>query len=248
MHIIDTLGFEAHVRNMRERRGEKVPIEWYRSPHWYEIIDFPREKIKKSGDVVRFPWDTAEADYEFEIAARFDKSFKTSSEKEAVEFVKTKMHFAIFNDFSCRDRQKEDRAMGIGVARSKSMADKAFGKWIPASSLDFDENGIPFINMKLWVNGFSRMISYFNTIYFMYPPDACQKLKCVWGAAQVIAYFGRIGRGFKKGTVLGSGTVGQGSIAEMRPLYDWLRTGDKIILETDTLGSLENKVIIETKD
>lgn len=248
MHIIDTLGFEAHVRNMREKRGEKVPIEWYRSPHWYELTDFPREKIKKSGDAVRFPWDTTEADYEFEIAVRFDESFKTSDEKEAVEFVRTKMHFAIFNDFSCRDRQKEDRAVGISVSRSKSMSDKSFGKWIPASELTFDSNGIPFVLMKLLVNGQLRTRTYFHTIYFEYPPDAYQKLKCVWGFPQVIAYFGSIGRGFKKGTVLGSGTVGQGSIAEMRPLHDWLRDGDKVILETDVLGSLENEVKIMTKD
>ena len=137
--------------------------------------------------------------------------------------------------------------MGIGVARSKSMADKAFGTWVPASALAFDKNGIPYINMKLWVNGSLRMISHCHTIYFIYPPDAYSQLRCVWGAAQVIAYFGRIGRGFKKGTVLASGTIGQGSIAELRPLHDWLRDGDTVTLETDFLGILENKIIIETK-
>lgn len=235
MYIIDTLGFEAHVRNMREQRGERVPKEWYKSPFWYEI-DLPREKIKRHGDAVRFPACVKEADYEFEIAARFGEAFKSTSVAEAVEFVKTKMHFAIFNDLSARDLQREDRAVGIGVARSKSAPDKSFGKWVSSKDLEFDERGMPKLyQVRLWVNSRIRLMTVFHG------------REC-WSFAETIAYFGSIGRGFKKGCILGSGTIGFGSIAETRPRYPWLSDGDVVRMETEILGVLENIVKIETLD
>lgn len=250
MYLIDTLGFEAHMRNMRAARGEKVPEVWYKRPYCYELY-LTKNKTKKHGDIIEVPRNVLEPDYEFEIAAKFTEDFQTANVQKAIEFVKTKMQFAIMNDFSSRDFQRSDMLLPLSVSPSKGILPKSFGKWFgPNDSghiLEFDQNGIPYIATKLWTNGMLRAMNFFQSIYFTNPGS--EELKC-WGFAQTIAWFGSLNRGFKKGWILGSGTIGFGSIAECRPQYEWLKNGDVIQFETDVLGILENKIKIVdiTKD
>lgn len=240
MYLVDTLGFEAHMRHMREKRGEKIQEAWYKRPYFYPLY-VPRKKIKTHGQNILIPSFVKKADYEFEIAARFDEAVQTSDIKKAIEFVKTKMHFAIFNDVSARDFQAEDMLCSLSVSASKGICDKAFGNWALAKDLKFDENGIPFLIMRLFFNGGIRCHNVFHSIYFKDPET--RKMKC-WGFPQVIAWFGKMNQGFKKGDILGSGTIGDGSIAELTPLYPWLKDGDKIVMEAGRLGILENTVHI----
>jgi len=244
MYIVDTLGFETHMRNMRKQRGEAVPDAWYKRPYAYMLF-LPRSKVKKSGEEILIPNFVEKPDYEFEIAAKFDEDFQTSDEKKAIEFVKTKMHFAIFNDLSAREHQASDMQLPLSVGPSKGICDKAFGEWSEARRLNFDDRGVPHLAMSLEVNDIARRHGVFHSIYFIDPVTG--ERKC-WSFAQVIAWFGRLNQGFHKGTVLGSGTIGGGSIAEMLPKYPWLKDGDLIHMRADPLGFLENTVHIYAPD
>jgi len=258
LYLIDTLGFEKHMRQIRERRGEVVPPIWYKRPSQYGLR-LAEDKIKGPGETLFFPSFVSKKDYEFEIVAFFTESLKTSDLREAIEFVKTRMLFTIFNDLSARDFQAEDMKLPLWVGPSKGIADKGFGPvWVPGTALPFDENGVPEMGLRLWVNGALRCESNFQSIYFRDPETG--KKKC-WGFAQVIAWFGRMNQGFRKGDLLGSGTVGDGCIAEfaekrdptgkeVEPArYPWLKDGDVIRMEAEGLGVLENRIgVIEMPD
>src|SRR5215216_4368484 len=64
--VRDFYAFETHVRRARELRGLDVPREWYELPVFY--FSNPAA-IYGPDDVVPYPDDTAELDYELEVAA-----------------------------------------------------------------------------------------------------------------------------------------------------------------------------------
>ena len=237
-YIIDTLGFEKHMRQIRERRGDTVPEAWYKRPYFYTLM-LGKEKIRGYSDIVNFPSYVKKKDYEFEIVGIFTEPIQTTSIEEAIEYVITKMFFTIFNDLSARDFQADDMKLPLGVSSSKGIPDKSFGpRRVSGDDLEFDENGIPDIKMRLWVNGDERACQNFRDIYFTDPETDLRKC---WGFAQVIEWFGKMNQGFESGWMLGSGTVGGGSIAEFAD-YPWLKDGDIIRMEASGIGVLENTV------
>lgn len=241
-HLIDTLGFETHARQVRERRGEKIPPIWYKRPFFYEL-GLTHDKIKGNGDIIEIPPFEEKADYEFEIAGLFLDDVRTESVADAIEIMKTKMLFTIMNDVSARDLQAEDVQLPLSVSPSKGVLPKVFGpRWIPGSELLLDENGVPDMSMRLSVNGSIRCEDNFRSIYFT-DPETAEK-RC-FGFAQVIAWFGKHDRGFKRGWILGSGTIGDGSILE-DARYPWLKDGDIVIMEAEHIGTLENIFKLKT--
>ena len=241
-YLMDTLGFEKHMRQMRERRGERVPEAWYRRPYFYSLF-LDDTKIKGHGDTVTFPSYVQKPDYELEMVGCFLEQIKTDSVEEAVEFVKRGMVFTIFNDLSARDFQAEDMALPLGVTLSKGIPDKGFGPvWVHGKDLPLDANGVPEVTLRLWVNGELRCEDGFSSIYFNDPVSGTRRC---WGFAQVIAWFGSMNQGFEAGHLLGSGTVGNGSIAERSDRYAWLKAGDVIRMEIEGIGTLENTVALE---
>jgi fumarylacetoacetate (FAA) hydrolase len=245
-YIIDTLGFEKHMRQIRAQRGDKVPEAWYERPYFYTLM-LREGKIRRSHETVYFPSYVKKKDYEFEIAGVFTEPIWTTDVGIAIEYVKTKMLFTIFNDLSARDFQADDMKMPLGVSASKGIPDKSFGPYLAHSTeLEFDENGVPDIRTKLSVNGQERVCQNFQDIYFIDPKT--NEKKC-WGFAQVITWFGKMNQGFDEGWILGSGTVGGGSIAERADELEWLKKGDVIRMEASGLGVLENKVgVIDMSD
>ena len=250
-YLIDTLGFEKHMRQIRERRSEKVPVAWYERPYFY-CLRLENEKIKGHGDTLYFPSYVTKKDYEFELVGLFTEPIKTVDLDEAIEYVKNKMFFTIFNDLSSRDFQADDTKLPLGVSASKGIPDKSFGPvFVNGKELVFDKNGVPIIEMRLRVNSESRFCQSFQGIYFLDPKTG--KYSC-WSFAQVIAWFGKMNQGFKAGDLLGSGTVGSGSIAEFAPKNDkdgkevepakylWLKEGDVVTMEAEGIGILENKI------
>ncbi|MDO8600146.1 MAG: fumarylacetoacetate hydrolase family protein [bacterium] len=262
LRLRDMIGFRKHVEQIRGRRGERFPDEWYERPYGYDA-HLQKRKIKGNGDAIIFPSFVTKADYEFEICLYFPYPFETKDEREAIEFVTRDAFFTIFNDTSARDFQPSDMAMRLSVAPSKGIAEKSFGPWmVPASNFDFDENGVPYIHMRLFVKHW-RDVSWdlrcednFRSIYFDDPKTGAKKC---WSFAQVIAWYGRMNQGFEKGDLLASGTIGNGCIAEfaaridsvtgqeIEPAkYPWLQEGDSIRMDAGALGVLENEVAFVT--
>lgn len=236
----DFLGFEKHVRQVRARRGAVVPKLWYERPAYYMGCVSP-DKIFGSGEV-KIPAFVKQPDYEFEIALMLDEPICTKDEKEAAEFIRKHGQYTICNDWSMRDYQKMDMELGISVAHSKSIVGTSFGpRWVAASEFKYDVEGRPDIRMRSTVNGEARCDSNAQTAYWSFP--------------KILAFLGRENMTIFPGTALGSGTVGDGCIAEfaakmengkeIEPAqYPWLQNGDVIALSSDGIGTLTNTVKI----
>ncbi|MDO8528207.1 MAG: fumarylacetoacetate hydrolase family protein [Deltaproteobacteria bacterium] len=238
--LYDFLGFEKHVRQIREKRGAKVPEGWYKRPGYYVGI-CPPDKLFGPGTVT-IPRFIEKPDYEFEIALIVGKEGRFTDEKTAAAFIQEHCYFTLMNDWSARDYQKLDMDMGLSVAHSKSIIGTSIGpKLVPASQFKFDDNGVPDIPMKLTINGAVRSESNYNTVYWSFP--------------KILAFLGRENIGVWAGDIIGSGTVGSGCIAEfsakvvdgkeVEPAkYPWLKDGDEIILEAEGIGALKNNIVI----
>src|SRR3989344_1577147 len=245
-YLVDTLGFETHVRQIRERRGVPMPASRYVRPYFY-ALRLDASKIRNSGETLRFPSFVQKKDYEFELVGKHLLPIKTADLAEAIDHVANHMVFCIMNDASCRDLQDDDTQFPLGVSASKGIADKAFGPVRAyGHDLQMDGNGVFCIEMELVVNGSPRCQSRFNWIYLK---DPVTHNLCNWSFAEVITWFGRMNQGFEHGDLLGSGTIGNGCIAERTDIYPWLEHGDEIVMRAEGLGELRNTVeVIDMPD
>ncbi|HEY9789290.1 MAG TPA: fumarylacetoacetate hydrolase family protein [Candidatus Obscuribacterales bacterium] len=249
--LLDFLGFEKHVKQIREKRGTQI------SPHWYDhagyyIVDMAPEKTFGTGDGITVPACTKAADYEFEIACYVTADALLTSQKEALEFFKSKCYLTILNDWSSRDVQMKDMN-ALGPSNSKWIIGNSFGpKLVPVSEFKMDENGVMDIEMVLTVNGQERNRTNYNTIYHTHPTT--QK-RAAWNFPRIMAWLGQQNISMHAGYIIGSGTVGSGCIGEfaakmdaatgkeLEPaVYPWLKDGDVVRMEAAGIGVLENKV------
>jgi 2-keto-4-pentenoate hydratase/2-oxohepta-3-ene-1,7-dioic acid hydratase in catechol pathway len=249
--LMDFLGFEKHVMQIRDKRGTSIWPGWYDHAAYY-IADLPPEKVFGNGEEVTIPACVKAPDYEFEIACFIGETALISDEKEALKFVHDHCSFTILNDWSARDVQKRD-IEGLGPSNSKSIIGKSFGpQLVPASKFQMDENGVMDIEMVLTVNGEERNCTNYNTIYHTNPNT---KQRAAWTFPRIIAWLGKQNITMHAGYVIGSGTVGSGCIAEFMAKvdpqtnkeispakYPWLQDGDTVKMEAKGIGILENKV------
>jgi fumarylacetoacetate (FAA) hydrolase len=104
--VRDFYAFEQHVKTARALRGLEVPPEWYEIPVFYfsnpAAIYGPEDEIPR-------PPDTAELDYELEVAAVIGANGEIGG-------------FTIMNDWSARDLQRTEMKVGLGPAKGKDFA------------------------------------------------------------------------------------------------------------------------------
>lgn len=106
--------------------------------------------------------------------------------------------------------------------------------------------------MTLKVNGKTRVSTNYNTIYHC---RTGSNSRSAWSFPRILAWLGGMNIRVEPGYLIGSGTVGNGCIAEfaahmdavtgavVAPAeYDWLGDGDVITMEAVGLGTLENTV------
>lgn len=251
--LLDFLGFEKHVVQIRDKRGAQIWPGWYEHGAYY-IADLPPEKIFGTGEEIVIPPCVKAPDYEFEIACIITKEALIADPKEALKFFKEHCYLTIMNDWSARDIQKRD-IEGLGPANSKSIVGKSFGpKLVPVSAFDMDENGVMNFEMLLTVNGEERSRSNYNTLYHTEPTSGEKR---AWSFPRIISWLGQQNISMHPGYVIGSGTVGNGCIAEFSAKVDpkngdtinpakfpWLADGDIVRMEVEGIGVLENKVKI----
>ncbi len=104
--VRDFYAFEQHVATARRARGLEVPSEWYERPVFY----FSNPAAIYGPDAsVPYPQDTAELDYELEVAAVVGAEGAVAG-------------FTIMNDWSARDVQRAEMRVGLGPAKGKDFA------------------------------------------------------------------------------------------------------------------------------
>jgi len=118
-----------------------------------------------------------------------------------------------------------------------------------------DDDGVMNMEMILRINGEERSRSNYETIYHTHPTT---KLRHAWSFPRVMSFLGQQNIPVQPGYLIGSGTVGDGCIAEftakldpktgaeLQPAkYGWLKDGDVVSMEVAGIGLLENKVRVK---
>jgi fumarylacetoacetate (FAA) hydrolase len=139
--------------------------------------------------------------------------------------------FTIMNDWSARDIQRAEMAIGLGPSKSKDFATSLGPRIVPLAELrESYRDGRLHLDMTAKVNG--KLYSQGNSgaMYWTWP--------------QILAHASRDTE-LRKGDVLGSGTVGTGCILELTPekVGGWLKPGDTVELTIEKLGTLRNRVV-----
>jgi fumarylacetoacetate (FAA) hydrolase len=203
--VRDFYAFERHVATARAQRGLEMAPEWYRIPVFY--FSNPAAMLGPE-DEVRFPAESSAWDYELEAAAVIGSEGRVAG-------------FTVLNDWSARDLQKMEMAVGLGPAKGKD-----FGTSLGPVLVTPDELGDLQLAMVARVNGEERSRGNLGEMH--------------WAWEQLVEHAARNTQ-LLPGDVLGSGTVGTGCILEHGD-GRWLQPGDVVELEVEGIGVLRNSV------
>ena len=203
--VRDFYAFERHVASARAQRGLEMAPEWYQLPVFY--FSNPAA-VNGPEDEVNFPPESSAWDYELEAAAVVGAAGRIAG-------------FTVMNDWSARDLQKMEMAVGLGPAKGKDFA-TSLGPVLVTP----DELGDLRLEMIGRVNGEERSRGNLGDLH--------------WSWEELAAHAARNTR-LAPGDVLGSGTVGTGCILEHAD-GRWLRPGDVVELEIERIGVLRNVV------
>jgi fumarylacetoacetate (FAA) hydrolase len=204
--IRDFYAFEEHVRRARELRGAgPPPQEWYDIPVFY--FSNPAA-VYGPEDTIPYPDGVEELDYELELAAVIGADGEIGG-------------FTVMNDWSARDLQQAEMAVGLGPSKGKDFATSLGPVVVTVDELDGSG-----AEMVARVNGEERSRGNSRDMHHS------------WQA--IVANAAR-NTHLVAGDVLGSGTVGTGCILEHGD-GRWLRPGDVVELEIDGIGVLRNTV------
>lgn len=224
--VRDFMVYEGHANAGGTRQ---LSDAWYRLPIFYfsnPLCIFGPE------DAVPYPSASEQLDYELELAAVIGKEARNVAEADAFSHI---AGFTIFNDWSCRDLQRDEMEARLGPAKGKDSA-SSLGPWIVTTDelAPFIRDGRLHVRCTLKVNGVLWMENNAGIMYH------------TWGA--MIERASRDSR-LVPGDVLGGGTVTGGSIGEaIRNGFParYLEPGDVVEIEVEGIGVLRNTIAPKT--
>ncbi len=221
----DFYAFEEHVKAGYAIRGRDVPQQWYEMPVFYYSNP---NAIYGPGESVPYPSYSKALDYELEVACVIGARGRDIAVEQAEENI---FGYTIFNDWSARDEQRKEMAVGLGPAKGKDFA-SSFGPAIvtPDELADraTDRPGVFDLSMTARVNGDERSRGNWKDIHYSFGEMIAR------ASADVT---------LMPGDIIGSGTVGTGSLLELTSGEGpWLQDGDSVELEIEQLGVLRNQV------
>jgi fumarylacetoacetate (FAA) hydrolase len=224
--VRDFYAFEQHVKTCRAQRGLDMVKEWYEVPVFY--FSNPAGVIGHE-DPVAAPRGSEALDYELELACVIGREARdVPADDTALDYV---AGFTIMNDWSARDLQRREMAVGLGPSKGKDFATSLGPVLVTFDELaDRYRDGRLHLEMTAAVDG--RVLSRGNSgsMYWTWP--------------QLIAHASRDAT-LRPGDVLGSGTVGTGCILELTPeaAGGWLEPGVVVELTVERIGTLRNPVV-----
>ena len=221
----DFYTFECHVKTCRRKRGLDMISQWYDQPVFYFSN---AQSLVQGGTDIAAPQGCNELDYELEIGVVIGKAGRNIAVEDAWEHI---AGFTIINDFSARDLQRNEMAVGLGPSKGKDFATAVGPDLISVESLRhrIDAHDQIDLSMTATVNGKVLSQGNANTMYYTWP--------------QIVAHASRDVT-LVEGELLGSGTVGTGCILELGPenTGGWLKPGDVVELTIEELGTLKNTI------
>lgn len=224
----DFYAFEQHVKTARANRGLAMMPEWYEVPTFYFTNT---SELYGHDNAVPYPVGSHALDFELEIACVIGREGKDIPVEEAGRYI---AGYTIMNDWSARDFQMKDMAIGLGPGKGKDFATSLGPVLVTPDELATRRTGegtserydMPMIAR---INGHEVSRGNFNALHYSF--------------AQMIAYASRNAR-IRVGDVFGSGTVGTGCILELgTQVHPWLQRDDEIELEIAGIGVLRNRIV-----
>ncbi len=173
--------------------------------------------IASYGDSVSLPPVATEYDYEVELGVVMGKPARNVSEEDALDYV---LGYVTANDVSVRDLQTRTSQWLLG---------KTLDNFLPVGPylVTSDEVGDPQrLSIKTWVNGEIRQDSSTSDMIFT--------------VAQIVSYISRYFT-LEPGDLIVTGTPE--GVAMGREDKPWLKPGDEVTVEVETLGVLKNVMI-----
>jgi len=221
----DFYAFEAHVKAGYAIRGRDVPQQWYEMPVFYysnpNAIYGPEEGVP-------YPGYSQALDYELEVACVIGTRGRDIPVEQAEQHI---FGYTIFNDWSARDEQRKEMAVGLGPAKGKDFASSFGPAIVTPDELADSATGRPGVfdlYMTARVNGDERARGNWKDIHYSFGEMIAR------ASADVT---------LMPGDIIGSGTVGTGSLLELTGGEGpWLQEGDSVELEIEKLGILRNQV------
>ena len=218
--VRDFIVFEEHASSQGTREPNEV---WYRMPVFY----FSNPLCIYGPDAeIPFPSASSQFDYELEIGCVIGKEGKDVPVADAMDHI---AGFTLFNDWSSRDLQVDEMAFGLGPAKGKDTA-SSIGPWLVTTDemLPYLKDGRLDLRCQVRVNGQDWL------------KDGSAK-DAYFSFADMIERASKDSR-IVPGDIIGSGTVGGGSIREaIRKGYEgarFLEPGDVVEHEVEVIGVL----------
>lgn len=180
------------------------------------LVLIPRTTLNGTESEIVCPSFVKQLDYEVELALVIGKNCKNISEKDAMDII---FGYMVLNDVSARDVQEQDKQFG----RAKGFDTFApCGPWITTRDEISDPQNLKLITK---INGQLRQNSSTSNM-FIKIPSIISKL------SQVMT--------LEKGDVISTGTPA--GVILNNPNATFLKDGDKIEMEIEGLGKLENTI------
>jgi fumarylacetoacetate (FAA) hydrolase len=227
----DGYAFRQHVEAARRNRGVPMIPEFDLFPVFYFTNHLA---VTGPGDLPVQKLARDKLDFELEVAIVIGKEGRNISASKADEYI---FGFMIMNDWSARHLQMEEMKLNLGPAKGKDFA-TGLGPYLVTRdelsrfAISSSQGERHNLAMKAFVNG--KQVSSGN-------------LKDMsWTFAQIIER-ASYGVTLYPGEVIGSGTVGTGCFLELNGSKitnnQWLEHEDRVVLEVDELGRLDNTII-----
>lgn len=238
----DYIGFEQHMLNASKSFGHKIGEAWYEMPIFYFTN---HHSIYGPEDAIKRPLKETKLDIELELACIIGKKGKDIKMEEAEDYI---FGYTIFNDWTARAIQKREMEIPLGPHKGKDFAN-AIGPCIVTKD-EFEKYRVPFaashfepplkvpavkgdrfnIRMTSRINGETICDGNYKTVFYNFP--------------QMIERASENNVTLMPGDILGSGTVGWGSLIENNfTVHRPLEPGDVVELEIEGIGVLRNKVV-----
>ena len=222
--VRDFIVYEEHASSQGTRQPAEV---WYRMPVFY----FSNPLCIYGTDAqIPFPSESLQYDYELEIGCVIGREGTNVPVADAMDYI---AGFTIFNDWSARDLQGDEMAFGLGPAKGKDTA-SSLGPWLVTMDemAPYIKEGRLHLKCEVKVNG-----------DYWLRDGAAQD--AYYTFADMIERASKDSR-IVPGDVIGSGTVGGGSIREaIRKGYEkarFLEPGDVVEHHVEGIGVLRGTI------
>lgn len=226
--IRDYLCFLDHLRNILAAYNAEPDPTAYEVPGAYfsciSTLLGPNDDVCISPGSTRF-------DFELEVAAVIGKGGSDIAPEDAMSHI---AGFMIFCDWTARDVQMREMALGLGAYKGKDGANTLGPMFVTSDELEQHRSGGSYdLQMTAYVN--DELVG------------GGSMAQMDWQWADVVTHASR-GSVLLPGDILGSGTVPTGSLVELastqgEAFRGFLQPGDVVRLEVDQLGEIRQRVL-----